>query len=262
MLCADVSSSDELARSCLEYWHRREPVEPVRARREHGGLADTPPLAGAGVLGGKRAIAQQRLDPRGDASGALDWVGRARHLVSPMTMSETADLLATLAVIAHGLLDEYRVVRERLRAVPDDEGAAEFRGALLDGVLLAERIVTMILEIGEAPEATNALLATLVAAIPVAIRVAYLRMELSSEEDEGLKPDPVDALVVRLRACLDVNPTHGRGWAVLMLWTARSGPTLAASEQEKLATHFGARDFLEGEVVRIEKDRGLSQGAG
>jgi hypothetical protein len=198
---------------------------------------------------------------RGDASGALDWVGRARHLVSPMTMSEAEDLLATLSAIAHGLLDEYRGMRELLRAVPDDDGAAELRGALLDGALLAERIVTMILEIGEAPEATHVLLATLVAAIPVAIRVAYLRMELSSE-DEGSKLDAVDALVARLRACLDANPTHGRGWAVLMLWTARSGPTPAAGEQEKLATHFGARDFLEGEVVRIERDRGLSQDAG
>jgi hypothetical protein len=217
-----------------------------------------------GIVANSRALCFSRarvFAERGDASGALDWVGRARHLVGPMAISETADLLATLSMIAHGLLDEYRLLRERLQAVPEDEGAAEFRGALIDGALLAESIVTMILEIGEAPEATHALLATLVAAIPVAIRVAYLRMELSSE-DEGLRPVAVDALVARLRACMDVNPTHGRGWAVLMLWTARSGPTPEATKQEKLATHFGARDFLEGEVVRLEKDRGLSQDAG
>jgi hypothetical protein len=75
-------------------------------------------------------------------------------------------------------------------------------------------------------------------------------------------PQAVDALVTRLRACLDQHPTHGRGWAVVMLWAARCDQVQVVSEAEKLATHYGAADFLEREMVRIEKDLGLTEDAG
>jgi hypothetical protein len=43
-------------------------LEPVGVGRDHGGNAISPSFAGAGVLHGERAIAQQRLDPRPPAS--------------------------------------------------------------------------------------------------------------------------------------------------------------------------------------------------
>jgi len=39
-------------------------MEPVGAGREHGDKTILPPLAGAGVLHGERAVTNQRLDPR------------------------------------------------------------------------------------------------------------------------------------------------------------------------------------------------------
>ena len=106
------------------------------------------------------------------------------------------------------------------------------RAALHDCIQLVERIVTAILQIGDAPDASPALLTTLVAAIPVAIRTASLREELSNE-DEGFARRAVEALVSRLRACLDRHPTHGRGCAVVTLWTAYCRQAQATRESEK-----------------------------
>jgi hypothetical protein len=64
----DFSGAVEMARSGLEYRHGREPLEPVGAGREHGGHAVPPAVAGAGVLDGEGAVAQQGLDPRPFAS--------------------------------------------------------------------------------------------------------------------------------------------------------------------------------------------------
>lgn len=68
VLRCSARSSAARMRSGLEYRYRREPLEPVGAGGGHGGNAVSPPLAGAGVLHGKRAIAQQCLDPRPLAS--------------------------------------------------------------------------------------------------------------------------------------------------------------------------------------------------
>ena len=65
VLCA---TSAPRTRSRLEHGDCREPLEPVGPRWEQDGNAVTPSLAGAGVLDGERAIAEQRLDPRPRAS--------------------------------------------------------------------------------------------------------------------------------------------------------------------------------------------------
>ena len=58
----------------------------VGTGREHGGDAGSPAFAGIGVLGGKGAIAQQRLDPGPPASGGdlgpqvRVWLARGRAL--------------------------------------------------------------------------------------------------------------------------------------------------------------------------------------
>jgi hypothetical protein len=201
------------------------------------------------------------LAERGDASGALDWVNRAPRPVAPMTSSEMDDLLATLSAIAHGELDRHRVMRQHLRTFPGDADSAALGAMLLDCARFVEGIVTTIMQIGQAPEASHAQLAMLVAATPVAMRLAYLRDELSGVEG-GFGWPLVEALVSGLRAGLDRNPTHGRGCAVVMLWAARCGEKRMASDMEKRATHYGAADFLEREVVRIETDLGLTEDAG
>ena len=68
VLPCSTRSTATRTRSCLEHRDRCEPLEPVGAGWEHGRNAVSPSLAGAGVLPGERAIAQQRLDPRPLAS--------------------------------------------------------------------------------------------------------------------------------------------------------------------------------------------------
>lgn len=200
------------------------------------------------------------LAERGDSSGAFDWVERAR-LADPMTPFETDDLLAALSAIAHQVLDEHRDVRQGLQDFPEGNDSALLRAALHDCIQLVERIVTAILEIGDAPEGSSALLTTLVAAIPVAIRLASLREELSNE-DEDFARRPVEELMGRLRACLDRHPTHGRGRAVVVLWAAYCRQVDVMREAEKLATYYGAAAFLERELERIEVDLDLTEDAG
>jgi hypothetical protein len=69
-----------------------------------------------------------------------------------MTPSETDDLFATLSAIAHQMLDEHRGVCQALRDFPEGENFALLRATLHDCVQLVERIVTAILEIGDAPK--------------------------------------------------------------------------------------------------------------
>jgi hypothetical protein len=63
MRCAMFSDPDERVRSCLEHGHRREALEPVGAGWEHDGNSVFPSVAGAGVLHGESAVAQQCFDP-------------------------------------------------------------------------------------------------------------------------------------------------------------------------------------------------------
>jgi hypothetical protein len=52
----DFSGAVEMTRSGFEHRHRREPLEPVGAGREHVGHAVPPAVAGAGVMDGECAI--------------------------------------------------------------------------------------------------------------------------------------------------------------------------------------------------------------
>jgi hypothetical protein len=97
--------------------------------------------------------------------------------------------------------------------------------------------------IGQAPHASHAQVATLVAATPVAMRLRCLPDELPSEEYGSGWPS-VEALVGDLRACLELNPTHGRGWAVVGCWNELCGEESVGDEAKKKATHFGAAGFL------------------
>lgn len=191
------------------------------------------------------------LAERGDSSGAFDWMERAR-LAGPMTPSETDDLIGTLSALAHQVLDEHRCIRQCLRCFPDGADSALLRAALHDCVRLVGGIVTMIMESHQPPDTSSALLTALVAAIPVAIRLAVLRGELSSE-DGGAARRTVEAFMTRLHVCLNSYPTHGRGLAVVALWTARC-QVGAPREVEKRAVHYGAAAFLERERERIELD--------
>lgn len=84
-----------------------------------------------------------------------------------------------------------------------------------------------------------------------------LRAELG-RDDKGLGPEAVRQLVERLARCLEQQPTHGRGWAMIALWLALYGER----DEKKQAEHFGAGDFFEREAERIDDDRGLSEDAG
>ena len=100
----------------------------------------------------------------------------------------------------------------------------------------------------------------LIAVTPVAIRVAYLREELSLEGD-GFGWQNVEELVGRLHACLEQHPSHGRGWAVVALWARRDGAP-DAGDMEKRATHYGVGAFLKRELERMSADLDLTEEAG
>jgi hypothetical protein len=199
----------------------------------------------------------RQLAERGDREGALQWKDRACLLGPPTTAAELEDLLATLAAIAHGVLDDARRARSYLRAVPDGVDLAPLRTPLLQIVQMAERIVATIMQIGAAPDGTNIQLTMLVSVIPVAIRIACLREELSIAH-EGLEEQAINALVSQLRICLEQHHDHGRGLALVALWLRGSHPKDPGTvrKAERLAVHHGAGDFLESERTRLRADFG------
>ena len=208
-----------------------------------------------------RARARQ-LAERGDRQGALSWEERARRLGPPTTASELEDVLATRAAIAHGLLDDLRRARAFLRAAPGGVDPALLVAPLLQVIQLAEGIVVELLQLGAAPEGSHLQLTTLVSAIPVAIRIACLRDELASAH-EGVTEPVVEQLVSHLRACLERHCDHGRGLAVVALWTRcsdRADPR-PARQVEKLAVHHGAGVFLERVWTRLLVDHGSTETA-
>ncbi len=101
---------------------------------------------------------------------------------------------------------------------------------------------------------------TLVAAAPVAIRLAILRREIGVEH-EGYSFPQIVPLMDRLAECLQQQRTHGQAWAIHALWLELWQMNEAA-EAEKNAFHYGAAEFIKHEARRIRDDLGLTEDAG
>ena len=166
-----------------------------------------------------------------------------------------------LTAVTHAILDGVRPLRGALRANADGLDRDVVVETLLGCSRCAETIVERILQLGRAPEGSPAWLDPLVAAASLAIRSMLLRVELGCD-DEGLGPEAVRQLIKRLMLCLEQQPTHGRGWAMIALWRTLYGERDEEAYAKKQADHFGAGDFFEREAERVDDDRGLSEDDG
>jgi len=199
----------------------------------------------------------RRLAEGGDRSAAMAWLKHGRDRGSPRSSAEAADVVAILGEIAHSVLDDGRRLRAMLRECPEGEPRDSAIEALKAEATLVERLLAQMTEVGNAPERTPALLALLVVAAPLTLRVALLRDELS-DTDQAL--ESAQAVVDRTEACLEQQPAHGRGWAILALWRRCWGQK--DDEATKRAVHYGSGLFLEHEWARMIADLGLTQDAG
>jgi hypothetical protein len=195
----------------------------------------------------------RRLLKERDWDGALRWLPDLRTLRPPLSEAVIAGLLATYAETAHYILDLHSRLRGLFRACLVGSDRDQARGALLDAAQLVEKLVEQILQIGEAPEASQALLETLVHALPVAIRVMLLREDLEAVQ-EGLNSETVGRLIEQLKRCLELHATHGHGWALLALWCGHHKQRTEEDHAENRATYFGAGHILEDEWIRLLDD--------
>jgi hypothetical protein len=205
--------------------------------------------------GGLSLARARRLAEAGDRHAAIKWTGHARTRGAPRSAAELDDLMAILAMIAHSVLDDVRTLRALLRAVPEAR-SGEATEVLTAGAELTDKLLAQVLEIGDAAAGPAPPLTALVVAGPVALRVALLRHQLGSDEPFAA----AGAIVERIAACLDQQPAHGRGCAVVSLWLRCWGAD--DDEVTKHAVHYGAGAFLEGEWARIAADLGLTEDAG
>jgi hypothetical protein len=203
----------------------------------------------------------RRLAEAGDLHGALEWLGRLPKHRPAESGAEIDEWIAMLTAVTHALLDGVRPLRCALRANADGLDREFGVETLLGSSRCAETIVERILLLSRAPEGSPAWLDPLVAAASLAIRSMLLRVELG-RDDEGLGPEAVRQLVDRLKRCLEQQPTHGRGWAMIALWQALYGDRNEEAQAKKQAEHFGAGDFFDREAERVDDDRGLSEDAG
>jgi hypothetical protein len=203
----------------------------------------------------------RRLAEAGDLHGALEWLGRLPKLRPAASGAEIDEWIAMLTAVTHAILDDVRPLRGALRANADGLDRDFVVETLLGSSRCAETIVKQILQLGRAPEGSPAWLDPLVAAASLAIRTMLLRAEIG-RDDEGLGPEAVRQLVEQLERCLEQQPTHGRGWAMIALWLALHGERDEEAQAKKQAEHFGAGDFFEREAERVDDDRGLSEDAG
>lgn len=202
----------------------------------------------------------RRLAEEGDSAAAFRWLHLARSsMATPLGANSTLEL-ETLTLVGHLALDEIRPLRAQLRDTPNGNEPAAAVGTLLANVKRAEDVITTILKIGEAPEGSHSLLVTLVAAAPVALRVALLREELAIE-NEGYGFPVTSLLLDELAECLEQQRTHGQAWAIHAMWLKQCEMPEAA-EAEKNAIHYGAAEFSEHEARRIQEDLGLTEDAG
>lgn len=199
----------------------------------------------------------RRLAEGGDRSAALNWLKHGRERGSPRSSAEAADLVAILGEIAHSVLDDGRRLRAMLRECPDGEPRDAAIDVLEAEAALVEQLLAQMIEVGNAPERTPALLGLLVVAAPLTLRVALLRDELS-DTDQAL--ESAQAVVDMIEACLEQQPAHGRGWSILALWRRCWGQK--DDEAAKRAVHYGGGPFLEHEWARMIADLGLPQNAG
>lgn len=202
----------------------------------------------------------RRLAEAGDLRGAFEWLGRLPKLHRALSETEIYELIAAFTAVIHTMFDRVRPLRGALRANADGLDRDLVVETLLESARSAEIIVERILQLGRAPEGSPAWLDPLVAAVSLAIRSMLLRVELG-RDDEGLGPEAVGQLVEWLERCLDQQPTHGRGWAMIALWLTLCGEPNEAQAM-KQAEHFGAGDFFDREAERVDDDRGLSEDAG
>lgn len=199
----------------------------------------------------------RRLAEGGDRSAALTWLQHGRNRGSPRSSAEVADVVAILGEIAHSVLDDGRRLRAMLRECPEGESRESARGVLEGEATLVETLLAQMTEVGNAPERTPALLRLLVVAGPLTLRVALLRDELS-DSDQAL--ESVQTVVDLIEGCLEQQPAHGRGWAILALWRRCWGQK--DDDATKRAVHYGSGPFLEHEWARMIADLGLTQHAG
>jgi hypothetical protein len=202
----------------------------------------------------------RRLAEAGNLRGALESLGHLSKL-RPALGVVSDELIAALAAVAHANFDHMLPLRGALRANADGLDRDFVVKVLFEGARTSEIIVDRILQLCRAPEGAPAWLHPLVAAVSLAIRIMLLRVELG-RADEGLGWEAVRQLVERLARCLEQQPTHGRGWAVIALWLSLYGEREEAVQARKQAEHFGAGDFFEREAERVDDDRGLSEDAG
>ncbi|HEX2691639.1 MAG TPA: hypothetical protein VHN14_33740 [Kofleriaceae bacterium] len=207
----------------------------------------------------------RRLLDAGDLDGAQSWIPALDTLQPPLSSAEIAGLIETYAAICHYMLDQCRPLRALLRMTPAGTDLERGREWLSGVVQPAEKLVDLILEIGEA---THVQLEALVHALPVAIRVVLLREEVEFVQ-EGLNRAAVDRLVDQLERCMEHHPTHAHGWALRALWRRLPDQHEEAERAEKQAIHFGAGAVLDEARRRIEDDLclapeadGLTQDAG
>jgi hypothetical protein len=203
----------------------------------------------------------RRLAEAGDLHGALEWLGRLPKHRPAESGAEIGEWIAMLTAVTHAILDGVRLLRGALRANVDGLDRDFVVETLLGSAACAEITVERVLQVGRAPEGSPAWLDPLVAAVSLAMRIMLLRAELG-RDDEGLGPEAVRQLVERLARCLEQQPTHGRGWAMIALWRALCGERDEEVQAKKQAEHFGAGDFFEREAERVDGDRGLSEDAG
>jgi hypothetical protein len=196
----------------------------------------------------------RRLLDAGDLEGARSWIPALDTLQPPLSGAEIAGLVETYAAICHYMLDQPRPLRALLRVTPAGTDLERGRGWLSGMVQPVERLVSLILQIGET---THAQLEALVHALPVAIRVTLLREEVEFVQ-EGLNQEAVDRLVDQLERCMEHHPTHAHGWALRALWRRLQDQHEEAERAEKQAIHFGAGAVLDEAWRQIENDLGLA----
>lgn len=144
----------------------------------------------------------RRLAKEGDCAAALQWLQHARSAEATALGANNTLELETFSIIGHAALDQIRSLRPLLQSTAQDQVPGEIKETLLGSVQIAEELIGMIMTRGKAPKGSHSLLVTLVAAIPVAIRVALLRQELGVE-GEGVSFDVVVTMIGELTVCLE-----------------------------------------------------------
>ncbi len=192
----------------------------------------------------------RRFAEAGDSIEAGRWLKRAPKPSEQSLRSEKEDMLAVVAEISHSLLDTFRPARDAVRRYAQDrELVASVRSELGQWLPDLDQNVAFMNSVGAA-KASLERTVTLVASIPVAVRLAYLRRDLFGHE---LGLDTIGAHVGELLDCLRAHPRYGKAWAVLAVWHRLSDDKSARSAETN-ATHNGAEQFFAKQWERISRD--------